>query len=128
MFPDDRKYTRTHEWCRFEGDDVLVLGLTEAFLKDLGPLLYVELPEVGDDVLNDVPLGEFEGTDKVVAVFSPADGEVVAVNDRVLDDPDLLRASPYEEGWLVKIRLLEPIAPGHLMSAQEYAGFLQERR
>ena len=103
MVPENLRYAATHEWCRLDGD-VVVIGVTEHGLALLGGIIYVELPEEKDDVLHEVPFGEIEGTRDVRDLNSPFDGVVLQVNNRVVQNPDVLLKDPYEEGWLIRLK------------------------
>ncbi|HRU05120.1 MAG TPA: glycine cleavage system protein GcvH [Candidatus Brocadiia bacterium] len=103
MDPKDLKYTRTNEWCHIDGD-VVTIGVTEAAAKKLHPIVYVELPDNGDDVLSDEPFGEIESFKSVMPLHSPVDGAVIEVNTKLLDNPDPIVNDPFGKGWLVKIK------------------------
>ena len=121
MAPGNLKYTRRNEWCREEPNRVVVFGLTERAAAHLNEVLFIELPNVGDDVLNDVPCGEIESSESTMFLYSPADGEVIEVNPRVLDTPELVAKDPFGDGWLVKIRAGDQSQLQDLLSATEYA-------
>ncbi len=102
--PEDLSYTRSHEWVRREGD-VAVVGITHYAQDQLGEVVYVELPEVGDTVEQGVEMGTLESVKAVSEIYSPASGEVLEINERLADEPNLVNDDPYGEGWLVKIRV-----------------------
>jgi len=121
--PSDLRYTRTHEWVREEGDAVIV-GITHYAQEQLGEVVYVELPEVGRTLEEGEELGTLESVKAVSEFFAPVAGEVVAVNERLVDEPQLVNDDPYGEGWLVKIA---PSGEGAgLMDAEAYEAFLAE--
>jgi glycine cleavage system H protein len=122
MIPDNLKYTRRHEWCRLEADQTVVFGLTDDAVEGLSDVLFVELPDVGDDVLADVPCGELESLKKTLDIYSPLDGEVIQVNTRVLDEARLVLEDPYGEGWLVRMRPTDPTQIQELLTPAQYAG------
>jgi len=128
MIPQDVKYTPRNEWCRQGEDRTLVFGLTDRAVEKLSDIIYVELPDVGDDVLNDVPCGEVESVDSVVEVYSPADGEVIEFNTRAIDTPEIITRDPYKDGWLLKIRVNDPSQLQDLMTPQQYADKLKHSR
>ena len=103
MYPRDYLYSREHEWLRVE-DDLCVLGITEFAQQELGEVVFVELPEVGQVFDTNDELGTIESVKAVAEVFTPVAGEVVEVNEAVVDDPELLNEDPHGEGWLIKIR------------------------
>ena len=107
--PDDRRYTDQHEWALVQGDDggatVVRVGLTDHAQDALGDIVYVQLPEVGEEVAPGNAIGEVESTKSVSDVYSPVSGVVAAVNERLADAPETINADPYGEGWLVEIRV-----------------------
>lgn len=127
MVPEDFRYTATHEWCTLE-DDVATIGLTEHALTDVGKLVCVELPEVGADILVEVPFGEIEGVKATRDLMPPFDGAVAEVNTRVLHDPDLLETDPYKEGWLIRLKIERAASLDHLLSAAAYQQLVGRRR
>lgn len=124
-FPDDLRYTREHEWARKKGKNVVV-GITEFAQDQLGDVVYLELPEVGDEVKKGDSFGVVESTKAVSELFSPVTGKVVEVNDPLKDSPETVNEDPYEEGWMV---VIEPADAGELdalMDTQAYQAFLEE--
>jgi len=124
-FPDDLRYTREHEWARKKGKNVVV-GITEYAQDQLGDVVYLELPDVGDEVKKGDSFGVVESTKAVSELFSPVTGKVVEVNDPLKDSPETVNEDPYEEGWMV---VIEPADPGELdalMDAKGYQAFLEE--
>lgn len=105
MIPDDRRYTEAHEWVRELGDGVVRIGITDHAQSRLGDVVYVALPTVGDTVAAGGAVGEVESTKSVSEIFSPLAGEVVAVNDALTDNPELVNTGPYESGWMLDVRL-----------------------
>ena len=100
--PEDLMYTRSHEWVRAEGDNVLV-GITHYAQDQLGEVVYVELPEVGTGVDAGDELGTLESVKAVSEFLAPVAGEVIEINDRLVDEPNLVNEDPYGDGWLVKM-------------------------
>ncbi len=101
--PADLKYGRTHEWARVDGETIVV-GITHYAQDQLGEVVYVELPDVGDDASAAEELGTLESVKAVSEFNSPVTGEVVEVNERLEDEPNLVNDDPYGEGWLVKVK------------------------
>jgi glycine cleavage system H protein len=101
--PQDLFYTKSHEWARVEGDAV-VIGITHYAQDQLGEVVFVELPEVGDTVEAGTEMGTLESVKAVSELLAPVSGEVVEINENLEDSPDLVNTSPFEEGWLVKIK------------------------
>ena len=123
--PENLKYSRRHLWCREESDGTLTLGVTAFFLERIDGLVAITLADPGDDILSDVPLGEFEANAGIHPVHSPVDGEAVKRNDRVTVNPDLVVESPYDKGWLVRMRPTETLPEGILLTAEEYSYHLR---
>ncbi len=124
MYPRDYLYSREHEWLRVE-DDLCVLGITEFAQAELGEVVFVELPEVGQVFDANDELGTIESVKAVAEVFTPVAGEVVEVNDAVVDDPELLNEDPHHEGWLIKIRFSSADDLKTMMKAEEYEEYVQ---
>ena len=127
MVPEQLRYTPTHEWCRMDGQ-IVVIGVTDHGVAPVGNVIYVELPEAGDDVLHEVPFGEIEGTRDVKDLVSPFDGVVEAVNSAVVLKPEVLMKEPYEEGWLIRLKPDSPASFENLLSAADYEEQLRKRR
>ncbi len=126
MVPEQLRYTPTHEWCRMDGQTV-VIGVTDHGVAPVGNVIYVELPEAGDDVLHEVPFGEVEGTRNVKDLVSPFDGVVEAVNSAVVLRPEVLMKEPYES-WLIRLKPDSPASFENLLSASDYEDQLRKRR
>ena len=127
MVPESLRYTPTHEWCRVTGN-IMTMGVTEHALTSIENVTYVDLPEVGSDVLAEVPVGRIEGVDSARDVMAPFDGLVLEANDRVVYNPDVLTGDPYGEGWLIRMRLDQPASLENLLSAAEYGQLVRKRR
>lgn len=123
-FPEEFKYTEEHEWVMVE-NDVVTIGITDFAQDQLGDVVFVELPEVGDQVQLGKPFGVVESVKAVSDVYAPVTGEVLEVNDTLPDDPETLNNSPYEEGWMLKIRLTEAAELDDLMDAEAYQSFIE---
>jgi glycine cleavage system H protein len=124
MYPRDYLYSREHEWLRVE-DDLCVLGITEFAQQELGEVVFVELPEVGQVFDANDELGTIESVKAVAEVFTPVAGEVVEVNDAVVDDPELLNEDPHGDGWLIKVRFSSADDLKTMMKAEEYEEYVQ---
>jgi glycine cleavage system H protein len=122
-FPQDRKYTKDHEWVRMEGD-VAVVGITEFAQAELGDLVFVDLPAVGKVVEQHKTMCVVESTKAASDVYSPLTGTVSAVNDTLSSDPGLINRTPYSDGWMVKISGVSEAEHSALMSADEYRKLL----
>ncbi len=123
MTPDDLMYTRTHEWVRIE-DNEAVVGITDFAQDQLGDLTFIELPEVGDVLSSGNEMGTIESVKAASEIYSPVDGEVIAVNEELEDAPEMVNESPYDDGWLIRVALQRD--PEDLLSADEYEAFLAE--
>jgi len=124
MYPDDCLYTQAHEWVRVDGD-VCVLGLTDFAQKELGEIVYVELPEVGQVFDSSDEIGTVESVKAVAEIYTPVAGEIVELNEALADDPELLNDDPHHEGWMVKIKFSSASDLEGLMSAEEYQEYIQ---
>ena len=121
--PTDILYAKTHEWVRVEGEEA-VIGITDHAQHALGDITYVELPAVGDALAAGQEMGAVESVKAASDLYSPVSGEVVAVNEVLNDSPEVVNQSPYEQGWMVRVRLSS--APSGLLSAAEYESVCQE--
>ncbi|MHB8868437.1 MAG: glycine cleavage system protein GcvH [Thermoleophilia bacterium] len=126
MNPKNLKYHKEHDWARVEGD-IAVLGVTDYAQESLGDIVYIELPEVGVEVTAGVSYAEIESVKAVSDVYAPVSGTVVEANEEVVDAPELINESPYEDGWLIKVKLSDPSQADELMSAEEYEEMLAEQ-
>lgn len=124
MYPSDYLYSKEHEWVRVE-EDICVLGITEFAQQELGEVVFVELPEVGQVFDANDEIGTIESVKAVAEVYTPVAGEVVEINDAVVDDPELLNEDPHVEGWLVKLRFSSAADLKSLMKAEEYEEFVK---
>ena len=125
MYPDDYRYTTEHEWVRVE-DDIAVLGVTDFAQKELGEVVFVELPQVGHVYDAGDEIGTIESVKAVAEVFTPIAGEIVEVNEALADDPELINEYPHVDGWLVKIRYSASTDLDGLMDAEAYTEFAQQ--
>ncbi len=124
MYPTEYLYSKEHEWVRVD-DDICVLGITEFAQQELGEVVYVELPEVGQVFNTDDEIGTIESVKAVAEVYTPVAGEIVEINDAVVDDPELLNEEPQSEGWLVKIRFSSASDLKSLMNAEQYEEYVK---
>ncbi|MBN1958204.1 MAG: glycine cleavage system protein GcvH [Desulfuromonadales bacterium] len=124
-FPEELKYTEEHEWVLVE-DDVATIGITDFAQEQLGDVVFVELPEVGDRFDVGKSFGVVESVKAVSDVYAPVSGEVVEINEELPDEPEILNNSPYEDGWMVKIRLADAAELDDLMDAAAYQEFVEK--
>jgi len=122
--PAGLRYTKEHEWAQIDGD-VAKIGITDFAQSELGDVVLVLLPAVGDRVEHFEPMGEVESVKAVSELFSPLSGEVVEVNSALAINPELVNDSPYEEGWMLKVNISNPSELDNLMSAADYERFLE---
>ena len=123
--PADLRYTRTHEWLRVDGE-VATVGITSHAVEQLGDLAFVDLPDVGTALEQAQAFGEIESTKTVSELFAPVSGEVVEVHSDLAEELHLMSESPYNEGWLIKIRMSQPSEVEDLLSAQDYEAVIAQ--
>ena len=119
MSPVDLLYTKEHEWIRVDGETGVV-GITDHAQKELGEVVYIELPKVGDKVKAGQTFGSVESVKAVSELFTPVSGEVVEINEEIGNAPEILNEDSYGQGWLIKILLADPSETADLMSNEEY--------
>ena len=123
--PDHLRYTREHEWVDVEGD-IATIGITDHAQDQLGDIVYLELPDEGDDVERGKPFGVVESVKAVSDIYAPLSGTVSKVNQALVDSPETLNTSPYgDDGWLVKIEVADPDELDELMSAEDYKAYVE---
>jgi glycine cleavage system H protein len=120
--PRDNRYTKEHEWAKMDGD-IATMGITNYAATQLGDMVYVDMPTVGAKLSQGDAVGALESVKAAADFFSPLSGEVVERNEKLLDEPGLLNADPYGEGWFVKVRPSDSSEFDALMSADEYDEF-----
>jgi glycine cleavage system H protein len=125
-FPEDLRYTREHEWARTKGGK-LVVGITDFAQDQLGDVVFVELPDVGDTVKKGESFGVVESTKAVSELLAPLSGKVVEVNDPLADAPETINDDPYEEGWMIVVEPSDPKELEALMDAKAYRAFVEEQ-
>jgi len=121
--PPDLRYTKEHEWVRVKGNEAEV-GITDYAQGELGDVIFVELPQVGSRLAQMKPFGTIDAVKTVSDLFAPVSGEVTAANDSLQTNPALVNQSPYERGWMVRIRLEKPAEVEQLLSAADYEKLL----
>ena len=124
MDPADRRYTKDHEWVRVEGEHGIV-GITDYAQKQLGDVVYVELPEVGRTLKEHETFGTVESVKAVSELFSPVAGDVVDANAGLLKSPETINTDPYGNAWMIKVRLADPKAVAGLMDAGAYQKYVE---
>ncbi len=126
MVPDELHYTQEHEWVERTGADTVRVGITDYAQSQLGDVVFVQLPEIGQAVAPGNPVGEVESTKSVSDVFAPLSGKVVARNEGLDSSPELLNSDPYGGGWMIDIRLDDPASVDSLMNAGDYRKLIEE--
>ena len=124
-FPEELKYTEEHEWVMVE-EDLAVVGITDFAQDALGDVVFVELPEIGTAVEAGKAFGVVESVKAVSDVYAPLTGTIEEVNDDLIDAPEIINTSPYEDGWMVKIRMAEASDADELMDAEAYQALIAE--
>lgn len=122
--PEDLQYTEEHEWVLVE-DDIATLGITDFAQGELGDVVFVEMPQLGDLVQQMEPFGTIEAVKTVADLFAPISGEVVEINTLLEDSPHLINEDPYGEGWIIKIKFSDLLELENLLSAEDYANLIQ---
>ncbi len=125
--PTHLKYSKTDEWVRVEGDEA-VIGITDYAQDQLGDIVYVELPwDAGQDLTHEAKFGDIESVKATSELVSPISGTIVAVNAELKEHPELINDDPYEQGWMLKIKLANPSEVDALLKADDYINYLQGR-
>lgn len=123
--PADLKFTKTHEWVRV-ADDVVTVGLADYAQQELGDITYLELPDVGSSVSAGEAFGVVESVKAASDIYSPLDGEVIERNESAVDGPEVINSSPYDDAWLIKVKVNDPAQLDKLMNAKDYESFAGE--
>lgn len=121
MFPEDLRYTDKHEWVRAGNGSTVRVGVTIYAAEALGDVVYVSLPQVGEEVASDDACAEVESTKSVSDVYAPLSGVITAVNSQLADTPDVVNSDPYGDGWLFELELSDSSELDDLMDADAYA-------
>jgi glycine cleavage system H protein len=125
MTPEDSRYAKSHEYINVEGD-IGTIGITEYAQKELGDVVFVELPQVGTQLEAGDELGSIESVKAVSELFAPVGGEVVEINERLAEKPELVNTDPYGDGWMVRIKVADASeADELLMTAEEYDEYVE---
>lgn len=124
MYPDDFYYTKDHEWIQVKGDKATI-GITDFAQKQLGDVVYVELPEIGNQLEFHQSIGVVESVKAVSDVYAPVSGEVIEVNKGLSDSPELVNQDPHRKGWFIRLKIKNEAELEKLMSASEYEKFLE---
>ena len=123
--PAELKYTKEHEWLKVEGD-VATVGITDYAQGELGDIVFMELPQVGAKLERMKPFGVIEAVKAVSEIFAPISGEVTQVNSKLESEPTTINSDPYQEGWIIKIKISNPEELDKLLSAEDYKKLLEK--
>ncbi len=126
-FPDNLQYTKDHEWIRKEGDTG-VIGITDFAQEQLGDVVHVQLPRVGEKFDSNDTFGEVESVKTFSELFIPVAGEVLEINEKLADTPELVNTSPYGDGWMIKIKIGNAGQLDSLLSSSEYEDFVESQK
>ena len=127
MYPPELLYTKDHEWIRVD-ESIGTIGITDHAQKELGDIVFVELPKTGDHLTAHESLGSVESVKAVSEIFSPVTGEVTAINAKLQNSPELINSDPHGEAWLVRVRLEDRSETESLMAAEEYEAYIKEEK
>jgi len=126
-FPDNLHYTKDHEWIRVEGDTGTI-GITDFAQEQLGDVVHVDLPRVGESFEAHAHFGEIESVKTFSELFTPVSGEVLEINEALNDSPELVNSEPYDGGWMIKIKLANAGEVDSLLNASEYEDFVESQK
>lgn len=122
---EDLLYSKEHVWAKQEGDRVRI-GITDFAQSQLGDIVFVELPEIGDDLEEDEPFGSVESVKNVSELYAPISGRIIEINEELEDSPELINESPYDEAWIVAVEPVDESELEDLLSDEEYAEFIED--
>lgn len=123
--PEDRRYSKEHEWALSQDDGSVLIGITDFAQDELGEVIYVDLPKAGDRVTQNARMGEIESVKAFSELYSPVSGEVTAVNGEISTAPELVNSSPYEQGWMLRVKPDDPAELDNLLDAAGYASLIE---
>ncbi len=127
MYPQELLYTKEHEWVRID-ESVATIGITDHAQKELGDIVYVELPKVGEHVTANESFGTVESVKAVSEIYSPVTGEVTGANPRIQSSPELLNADPHGDAWLIRVRIEDRSEVENLMTAEDYEAYIRQEK
>ena len=127
MYPEDLKYSQTHEWVKID-KDIATIGITDFATKKLTDLVYVELPSIGAKVTRGASFGVVESVKAVSDLYSPLSGKVVTVNEKLSKEPEIITQDPYGKGWMIKVKIEDQTELDTLMNSEEYEEFVKKEK
>jgi glycine cleavage system H protein len=125
---EELRYSKDHVWARLDDDNRITIGITDYAQGELGDITGIDLPEEGDEVVKDEPLGSIESRNEVVDLFSPLSGEIVEINNDLLDSPEIINEDPYQDGWIIRVDVSSTTEFYELLTAEEYEEYIKEIR
>ncbi|MBI1983575.1 MAG: glycine cleavage system protein GcvH [Acidobacteria bacterium] len=127
MYPQELLYTKEHEWVRVD-ESIATIGITDHAQKELGDIVYVELPKTGEHLTANEAFGTVESVKAVSEIYSPVTGEVTATNAKVQSSPELLNADPHGDAWLIRVRISDRREVENLMTAEDYEAYIRQEK
>src|SRR3989337_2520770 len=125
--PEGLKFSKEHEWVLVE-DQVAIIGITEYAQEELGDIVFVELPQIGEKIVKDDPFGAVESVKAVSDVYAPVSGTVLEINDLLPDNPETINDDPYGDGWMIRVEMTDADDLKDLMTAEEYAEYIEQQK
>tara|TARA_Y100000590_G_scaffold460720_1_gene620717 strand:+ start:8677 stop:9057 length:381 start_codon:yes stop_codon:yes gene_type:complete len=126
MNPKDLKYSKDHEWIKLQSDNSALIGITEFATDSLGDVVFIELPDVGSKIKQFEKIGEIESVKAVSDIYTPISGEIIEQNTELIDNPELINNSPFEDGWMFKVKNIDSNELTNLMDADEYDKLIED--
>ena len=123
MLPKELKYTKEHEWVKIDGDEA-VIGVTDYAQSELGDIIFIELPSIGDIFQEDDVMGTIEAVKTVADIFSPLAGKIIEINNEIENSPEFANSDPYNKGWLVKMKCTDKASIENLLDSKEYSDII----
>ncbi len=124
MDRDEILFTKEHSWARIEDEETVAIGLSEFAVEELGDITYVELPPIGTEVSQMEVIGAVESLRDTMEIYAPVSGEIIEINEMLIDNPSLLNEDPYGDGWIAIIRMSDPDELQRLMPKEEYENYI----
>ncbi len=126
MNPKELKYSKDHEWVKIEGNDSALIGITEFATDSLGDVVFIELPDIGTKITQFEKIGEIESVKAVSDIFTPISGKIIEQNNELINNPELINNSPFEDGWMFKVENINTDELDNLMNSDEYDQLIKE--
>ena len=126
MNPKELKYSKDHEWVKTEGNDSALIGITEFATDSLGDVVFIELPDIGTKMTQFEKIGEIESVKAVSDIFTPISGKIIEQNNELINNPELINNSPFEDGWMFKVDNINTDELDNLMNSDEYDQLIKE--